>query len=986
MVISHNLTAMNAKRQSNIVGIFKTKSTEKLSSGYKINRAADDAAGLTISENMRRKIRGLNQAAYNVQDGTSYCQIAEGALAEISDMLNRIEELSVKSANGTNTDEDREALDKEMQQLVSEMDRVFKSTEFNTLKIWPPVIAPIASGAPEEYSLYKVKDATGEYYGGIEYMGHNYSWNDLGVGWDPVSHTFTETEEYDITDRIVSGLSTASTIDDYNGKASFNIRTQKGEALDSMIKTYSWNADDEGIRIDGILVDEAKWSSGNFDGITPGGKAKAGDYSFNFYGQRIEFGIPEDMSFSDMLTTINDKLHFDIEWTSSPAKARAIGSVLNITANNTRIYIDADRGGKKDNIAKQYNVVADNDKLVIKNSDGDRPEGTVWTNLDNTGPAGDGMYGFGSWGTDVNGNGSSKSDTINGGDDNGGSSALAIDEDAKFTYSTDFFGKTNRGGLGFDFNIKENQTKTDILQDFNSSYFSQSSILSPTTAYTNDKTQEIWVSASSSNISFYTQRDTLGRNYNNSTEEIAKGSIAIDADGTYKAVLQNGGKIYELTSSVSASSFADEILNNCRDIEKEIYNKYSADAEVKRKAYYDAWLSDSSRNHFNDLSSFRRDGTAIDMEDFLVQYSCGVVISSVITEYLDDMECDEIWGSAYTDNITYVDETGTINRKSDDEIKALKEQLWENTDSNDKHDIWKDSSKISDSDKEIIWSGLDISHIGYREISSFMDSRDIDALVGFARSEQESIYNEIRDNYIDNGVIGNKLIKFNGSKNGDVLNLTFDLSNIKVRDIMAEERGFLEFNEKNPVTESKVKRLLDNNFADSSNGTKFNLKADGASYQDVRFYQGHKSSGTKADNDVSVVSSPVLLDIQSGAEKENVTTIKYDHMRAAKLGLAGEHIDTAHGARRVMDKVISAQNMVNAQRSQFGAYINGFEHCYDNINNTVENTQAAESLIRDTDMADEMVKYTRSNILEQAVFSMLSQANQTNQEILLLLR
>ena len=114
MVIHHNLTAMNADRQLNIVTGTQAKHMEKLSSGYRINRAADDAAGLAISEKMRRLIRGLNKGIENAQDGVSLCQIADGALNEVSDMLHRLEELSVKAANGTNTEADRQMIQEEV--------------------------------------------------------------------------------------------------------------------------------------------------------------------------------------------------------------------------------------------------------------------------------------------------------------------------------------------------------------------------------------------------------------------------------------------------------------------------------------------------------------------------------------------------------------------------------------------------------------------------------------------------------------------------------------------------------------------------------------------------------------------------------------------------------------------------------------------------------------------------------------------------------
>lgn len=134
--VVQNMMASNASRQNGIQERKKTKAMEKLSSGYRLNRSADDAAGLQISEKMRSQIRGLNRASDNVQDGISYVQTADGALSEIHDMLHRIRELSIQSANDTNTPEDRYAIDKEIQQIKAEMGRIFADTEFNNKKIW----------------------------------------------------------------------------------------------------------------------------------------------------------------------------------------------------------------------------------------------------------------------------------------------------------------------------------------------------------------------------------------------------------------------------------------------------------------------------------------------------------------------------------------------------------------------------------------------------------------------------------------------------------------------------------------------------------------------------------------------------------------------------------------------------------------------------------------------------------------------------------
>ncbi len=131
MVVQHNMQAANANRMLNVTTNAQSKSTEKLSSGYRINRAADDAAGLSISEKMRKQIRGLNQASSNAEDGVSSVQTAEGALTEVHSMLQRMNELATQAANGTNSETDRQAIQDEIDQLTTEIDRVSETTKFN---------------------------------------------------------------------------------------------------------------------------------------------------------------------------------------------------------------------------------------------------------------------------------------------------------------------------------------------------------------------------------------------------------------------------------------------------------------------------------------------------------------------------------------------------------------------------------------------------------------------------------------------------------------------------------------------------------------------------------------------------------------------------------------------------------------------------------------------------------------------------------------
>ena len=172
MVVQHNMQAMNANRMLNVTTGQQAKSTEKLSSGYRINRAADDAAGLSISEKMRRQIRGLDQASSNAQDGISCVQTAEGALTEVHSMLQRMNELAVQAGNGTMSADDRSNIQDEIDQLITEIDRVSETTKFNetyllkgdgTEERQKTTTTGMTAGYKNAITKTIVEDATGAY-------------------------------------------------------------------------------------------------------------------------------------------------------------------------------------------------------------------------------------------------------------------------------------------------------------------------------------------------------------------------------------------------------------------------------------------------------------------------------------------------------------------------------------------------------------------------------------------------------------------------------------------------------------------------------------------------------------------------------------------------------------------------------------------------------------------------------------------------------
>ncbi len=178
MVLQHNIEAWNANRNLNVVTKRQEKSTEKLSAGYKINRAADDAAGLTISEGMRSMIRGLNRASNNAEDGYSLLQTADGALEEIHSILQRGRELSVQAANDSNTEIDRQAIQSEVDELLIEINRIADTTEFNTLKL----LDGSKSGDPNANPLIRQKAAEGVMREGIQQVNPGVITNPAAAG------------------------------------------------------------------------------------------------------------------------------------------------------------------------------------------------------------------------------------------------------------------------------------------------------------------------------------------------------------------------------------------------------------------------------------------------------------------------------------------------------------------------------------------------------------------------------------------------------------------------------------------------------------------------------------------------------------------------------------------------------------------------------------------------------------------------------------
>ena len=272
MVVQHNLTAMNSNRMLGLTTASQAKSTEKLSSGYKINRAADDAAGLSISEKMRKQIRGLTQASLNAQDGISAVQTAEGALTEVHDMLQRMNELAVKASNGTNSEDDRSYIQNEIDQLVTEIDRVSTTTKFNETYLLQGNARGTVSATPADQTVdskladVKLNAAAGsELVAGDVVLGkvtaeveNNQGGALIGNLSGSVLNALNDAKAGKIT--ITQQQDAGKNVDQYQVKGGADGTTVVATLTQAQLKKMGVNITDGGAGVAGEMVIQLKWN------------------------------------------------------------------------------------------------------------------------------------------------------------------------------------------------------------------------------------------------------------------------------------------------------------------------------------------------------------------------------------------------------------------------------------------------------------------------------------------------------------------------------------------------------------------------------------------------------------------------------------------------------------------------------------------------------------------------------------------------------
>lgn len=604
-VIAHNMLAQFANRQLNITTNKNRKSSEKLASGYRINRAADDAASLKISEKMRAQIRGLHMAERNIQDGISYCNVADGALSGVHSMLDRMKELSVQAANDTNTSVDREAIDMEVQQLKVEINRTFTDTEYNGQQIWPMPMIPQVSGKPTDFSLYNASDSKGNYIGGIEYMKHRYSWEDLGIRYDRDTQTFLETKEVSCGMYIQDDSLT--TADDYKGKyASFSISVKQGAALGTAEKNYSWSISEDGMLIDGVLLDGSDPQKGDTTWTTMGlqyqSPVAAGTYSFMYYGMKVEFDVPKGgvtwEEFEREIMPDRSKL----DWHSLPIGTAARDSAV-IKSMTNKIVVTRDI--RMQVSEKGYDIIADENGMSIRY---DHPAmfQTIWQNIKDAGTDSN----IGSWGE------------FEKNHDN--MQQVSVDEDALYHFDDSVQG----GFMKIDFTLDRTGSSDEILRDLNSTHI-YGKVISPVAATVQKDSSITGIAAktsasAASQMSFTVQRDVFDRLFVSDTENFASGTIVKNQDDKYEITLISAND-----SSMKKTFSLDKDFDLKKRIADQIEGAKKA-YEEKKKLRGEPLIDDDSINAGDVYADFK-----CDVADLAVTYNLNNICYGDIKDYQD---------------------------------------------------------------------------------------------------------------------------------------------------------------------------------------------------------------------------------------------------------------------------------------------------------------------------------------------------------------
>ncbi len=901
MIVRHNLLAMNAQRQFGINMKSKAKSTEKLSSGYRVNRAADDAAGLAISEKMRRMIRGLNQGAENTQDGISFVQIGDGAMNEIHEMVHRMTELSIQAANDTLTEEDREYIDLEVQQLKMEINRVSNSTTFNEIPVFDNHTVVFGlEGEPNDLQIFNdAYDSSGASYGGFVFHGQR-------ITWTQVDSNMVTTDPNTGEEVFVKGEYSYTVTDPRDGEEyNFAFHCEDGTTPPVITRDISIEADANGVIIG---KERFAWSkvydlNGN---ICSESNLHAGPWAVDYYGAKFTFTVPEPI---DSLATMAE----DID--SCKSSAVYYNWETYYSEGKTEKAVDVDSASVKLEDRRVTQAMVD----TMLDYAGNGVEVTVgagedgiWL-IDNNGQAlTDSLVtwkemGIDSWeaGTEVPG--------LSGGNS------------VRYKYA-DPRTAPDSTGLSFEFTLSNITSKDSVITGLNGM--------------------------------------DLGDN---------PGSTLVDVNVSSN---NTSGGIQNITASGNMFlNFSEQVTEN-RDFDVE---NWTMDAQSI------TYANNALRIDF--AGGFSLSGSTVSAEK---------TVSEKLEDYIDELVYaklrDKIWNTQYTTtdfvnnyvNASGNSETGNVKI----EVRAT-DNRWETltytydysdvfTSLTDQIQITRSQENIDDA-AQYFMSTYTLNADGtysYYDVrtkcQNAADQAEADYVYDNTLTSQENAdrIQAARDQAFEAekqriAATGITLYSFNmvyTDKNGNLVNYAAEAAGGYIGSILSDIANGTDFSV-TTRTYARADLLGDEKTSDGKN---------------IAIRPVHTSimKETPVEPDLYIVHS---------SEENDRTGIPRFAMNTTALGIAFADCKTKDAAMALVAGTKRALQYVSSKRATYGALQNRMEHTYNNNRNISENLTAAESRIRDTDMAKEMVKYSKDNILEQVGQAMMAQANQSQQGVLSLL-
>lgn len=950
MIVQHNMVAMFAQNNLKITNSKQAKNMEKLSSGYRINRSADDAAGLKISEKMRSQIRGLDRAGENIEDGISFIQTGEGALGEVHSMLHRIRVLAVQASNDTNNIEDREAIDQEVQQIKREMNRVYRTTEFNKMNIFkaPDSIEPEIDGEPNDVEFFNAAD--GVKTAGVIVNGKRYTYGEIGVSYEllPEEDFYRTITDPDNPDELIR----------------FHLKA--GETPDKLRRIYEIKIDEEGVLINDLYA--GKWNNGSIQ--------KSGDYyTVNFHGMDLSFEADDEVleafkKNDEVLCTFESFLSGGVRNNSAVSSTRDT-MTLNVTNSN------------KDTIENfAYQIKADNTGVALvqtTGNDGITHSKTNWGDFTNT-DSGEESYPISDWGVTFEGN-----------------NPVTLNSEATYKYTDSGTAGYYTNNMSFKFNFNENEVSRDQAISALTQNLSGSSVSSPIASVTVNDGVTLTSYSTSALSNFHFQRDKLLRDFGSS------GSSAV-MNVTVERTLVNNGAVtdHELRKELTqayvkrtdtyrekTTEVAGAITGKVFYINGIEYNEADIPANYRvgdlEEYHTETWGATT------DKTTYHLDNGTYGVGDASIAKS--TTTGSIISDVNIYDENDNVVGRAYISRSTTKTVTDErIASNYDTDAYGKKKAYVQNGGS---------YTYVSDPSRYIMSSGdglpLDTSGNKYSELT------DLSALAGTQRYVETGAAWIATDTYdLDYYTYSGKnsagteiLSKSTGTP--QFLNVgTSGVTSIGIHD----ENGVLHTYK----TENHSDVLNTTISSNDSYGINFGLNyttgignrsntiiVTPSTVATRTFTKAAKSAGTASDTKLNTeIIKPVypdkLIHIQAGANVYQSIDITYPVLSNSIVGISGAKTTTYDTSQATIAMADTAINFISEVRSKLGAYQNRLEHAYNIAKNVEENTQAAESIIRDTDMAKEMMDFAKNNILEQAGTAMVANANQQTQGVLNLLR